>query len=197
MKEATREVSPAFPVVKLTDRQISNFIRKIDRNGTLPDQSNPHYHGLAQCWVWTGAKHTTGYGVIRTGKKIVKSHRAAWVAYGNEIQEGQCVLHRCDNRMCCNPSHLFLGSRSENTEDRHRKGRSKGPVGEKNARHLHPEKTARGERQGNAALTDRKVREILAAYKAGESQRKIADRYGVAKSTIGRVVRRTHWRHVQ
>jgi hypothetical protein len=197
MKQATHPVCADAQPVKFTARQVSAFWEKLNKIGPLPDQSNPHYAGLTRCWQWTRAMHTSGYGAIRRGTKIIKSHRVAWLLSGNEIPSKMCVLHRCDNRRCCNPDHLFLGTLSENTADRHKKGRSKGPRGEKNVRFLRPELTARGERQGNARLTDEKVREIRQRYQFGViGAQKLAKEFGVGKSTIRRVINNTHWRHI-
>jgi hypothetical protein len=69
------------------------------------------------CWLWNASLGSTGYGQINSGGrgKPLKAHRVSW-----ELHYGQTqlqVLHRCDNTRCVNPSHLFLGTQSDNMKD--------------------------------------------------------------------------------
>lgn len=83
-----------------------------------------------QCWEWFGA-NTGRYGILHVeGVKHV-AHRVAWaIAHGGWPTTDLCVCHRCDNPRCVNPSHLFLGSASDNMRDAANKGRLRGVVGE-------------------------------------------------------------------
>ncbi len=75
------------------------------------------------CWEWNGAITSLGYGHMRINYKDTLVHRIAyWLTYG-PIPEGMCVCHKCDNRKCCNPSHLFSGTVYDNTQDMIQKGR--------------------------------------------------------------------------
>jgi len=83
-----------------------------------------------QCWTWTGGRTRTGYGSVWTDGKHKRAHRVAWeLAHGEILQRwpkngnGLCVLHTCDNPLCMNPNHLFLGSKGDNNRDRDQKGR--------------------------------------------------------------------------
>lgn len=77
------------------------------------------------CWMWTGTKAPTGYGCLTFSKKIRLAHRLSWELYHGQIPGGLFVLHKCDNRICVNPNHLFLGTQRDNMLDMIKKGRSK------------------------------------------------------------------------
>jgi hypothetical protein len=125
------------------------------------------------CWLWTGNVGTHGYGQIWHEGKLQSAHRAAWLLYRGPIPAGLMVLHRCDNRACCNPEHLFLGTDSDNKADMVAKGRS-----------------PRRERNGFAKLTELQVSAIRADRR---SQRAIALDYGVRHGTIGAIKRGHTW----
>src|SRR5689334_1517297 len=80
--------------------------------------------GPEDCWPWTRAVVGFGYGHFKVAGRSVQTNRLAYELKNGPIPDGLCVLHRCDNPPCCNPAHLFLGTRKENNQDRHRKGRN-------------------------------------------------------------------------
>ena len=75
------------------------------------------------CWLWLGYGDKDGYGKFQVNNKRWSAHRYSWFLHNGGIPNGMCVLHRCDNPPCVNPKHLWLGTSSENTADRDRKGR--------------------------------------------------------------------------
>ena len=104
-------------------------------------------------------------GYVRTWKDY--AHREAWIEANGPIPTGLCVLHKCDVRNCTEPSHLFLGTKAENNQDRSQKGRT--------SRH-------------NSKLSMEQVREIRKLYPS-MSQRKLASQYGVSQRAIGNLLR--------
>jgi hypothetical protein len=75
------------------------------------------------CWLWTGSVASHGYGDLRLNKKTKLAHRLSWELANGHIPDGYFVLHRCDVRLCVNPSHLFLGTTTDNMRDKVKKGR--------------------------------------------------------------------------
>lgn len=78
---------------------------------------------LYPCAEWTGRRNRGGYGLTRACGKPLLAHRQAWAIAFGPIPDGLCVLHRCDNPPCCEPTHLFLGTRADNMRDMALKGR--------------------------------------------------------------------------
>lgn len=144
------------------------------------------------CWLWTGTisrcTSRPTYGVIGRGGRggpNSSAHRVSYELHFGPIPDGMLVCHTCDNGLCVNPAHLFLGTAKDNMHDMINKGRD---------RHDSP---CRGEQQGSHKLTDAIVQEVRCRYATEHiPHSKLAKEYGVAKSAIGRIIRRQSWRHV-
>src|SRR5579864_1033523 len=76
------------------------------------------------CWVWTASCYRNGYGQVSHNYQKLLAHRVAYELARGPIPENLLVLHRCDNRPCCNPAHLWLGTHRDNLVDMHNKGRA-------------------------------------------------------------------------
>lgn len=149
------------------------------------------------CWLWTAAMRWNGYGVFGFGKRVVGAHRVAWELTNGPIPDRMCVCHRCDNRRCVRPEHLFLGTQAENLADMRAKKRQRGGAGEHNGTKTHPERIARGEALPFSKLTEKAVREIRAHYaRGGISMGALGRKYGVNQPAIMKVLRRLTWKHV-
>lgn len=202
MQIAEQQVERKAKEIKLTQKQEGLFWSKVD-NCSAPNG----------CWLWV-ASTSKGYGDFRVGGKTLKAHRVAWsMAHGQIPHDGGthgiCVCHNCDNPLCCNPAHLFLGTNADNMRDKKEKGRQahghthgsktmpeRLARGVKNGAFTHPERLARGERQGLAKLTEDIVRAIRARRASGEMGTALAREFGVNKQVIWAVVQRKTWRHV-
>ncbi len=78
------------------------------------------------CWNWQGALNEKGYGLFKVGGKYgvaAKTHRVVWKMLVGSIPINMCVLHKCDNRRCVNPDHLYLGTHQDNMNDMKNKDR--------------------------------------------------------------------------
>jgi len=134
-----------------------------------------------ECWIWTGAKTSAGYGAFSINGKVIGAHRAAWIIEHGSIPVGVCVCHKCDNPICVNPSHLFLGTIAENNADREKKNR-----------------TLCCEDNPQSKLSNKQAREILQLYATGGiTKTSLAKRYSVSISAISLLVKRKTWKHVR
>jgi hypothetical protein len=139
--------------------------------------------------MWLGGRFTFGHGAFWLRRKNWKTHRVAWALVHGD-PGSLCVCHHCDNPPCVNPAHLFIGTNSDNTADKVAKGRQ--ATGDR----LRPDLRARGARQHLAKLSEHAVLEIRElATRVATSE--IAERFGVAPSSVRRVLRGETWAHVK
>jgi hypothetical protein len=116
-----------------------------------------------ECWNWVGWVQKNGYGKFCEGhNKYYLPHRYAYTLKNGPIPKGLLVCHRCDNRLCCNPNHLFLGTHKDNSQDSIAKGR-----------------WLAGSRSPTAKLTDAQYAEIKRRYVPRRGVRTLAREFGI------------------
>lgn len=123
------------------------------------------------CWEWQ-ANLGRGYGMFWFSKIPMMAHRLSWMMLRGPIPEGMNVLHKCDNRKCVNPNHLFLGTQSDNVQDMYSKGR------QGDSRNGNDKKFSAEDSKDIHSLLDRKY-----------SLRYIASKYKTTHQTIQRALK--------
>lgn len=181
--------------------RIEAFWSRVDRSG-----------GVGLCWPWQGGQEG-GYGRLRWGNRHRMAHVMAWVlTHGEPPPDKPCVLHNCpagDNPLCCNPLHLWVGTRAENNADCRAKGRhncgrgaraslrlhpESRSFGDRNGARTKPERHARGERGGGAKLTADQVSQIRALHAARtHSNVRIGKMFQISGVQVGNIVRGKSW----
>lgn len=170
----------AKPVIDLATR----FWAKVSRGAS------------SECWEWNGAT-VSGYGFITltSQRRQEYAHRVAWKLTYGEIENGMLVCHKCDNRKCCNPNHLFLGTFKDNTQDMLNKGRSAWQINPP------PQKVklgqAKGERIGQHKLSESSIVLIRQLYREGTTQAALSRQFKVSPSAICRAISKFTWKHIE
>lgn len=152
--------------------QIDRFWAKVDKRS------------VGECWEWKAAQFDDGYGAFQWNGKQSRAHRVSWAIHNPDtpIPAKWQVCHHCDNRLCVNPSHLFLGTQQDNADDMWRKGRYTPRRGIQVPHHI---------------LSEDQVIEARALYATGEfSQRSLDRLFGTRHGTMHDVLKGKTWRHL-
>lgn len=132
------------------------------------------------CWEWKAATRS-GYGVIKVGGRSVSAHRLSWYLEHGEWPK-KLVCHRCDNKLCVRPDHLYDGSHSDNLQD---------VIDKTNGKHF-----AKGSSVASSKLTEADVLEIRRLVKEGYTHKHVAGLFRVNRRSVGRIVSYEGWKHV-
>jgi len=136
------------------------------------------------CWNWTGGKNINKwgkrYGTIQMGPKNLLAHRVSYELFKGKIPKGKIVCHQCDNELCVNPEHLWLGTYSDNMKDMQFKKRSHYVKGGKNPA---------------SKLTEEEVEKIKELHIEGIMIKDIAKIYAVTRHCIQHILNGKTWKH--
>lgn len=157
-------------------RRNENYNERIKRRLNKYSRLNE----LTGCIEWISVLNRGGYGIMTTKfsgiRRTMHTHRVSYLVYTGKIEDEMHICHRCDNRKCINPDHLFMGTRSDNMIDMLRKGRANTIEGE-----LHPK----------AKLNLMEVNEIRASIL---SINQLAQKYQVSRGCISLILREVNWK---
>lgn len=131
-----------------------------------------------ECWEWLAGKLGKYGGFWYSGKTIIAS-RFSYMLYKGAIGNLD-VCHTCDNPICVNPNHLFLGTAQENSQDSINKGRM-----------------IKGERVNTAKLTENDVRKIRKLFNEGYTKYRLGKMFNMSRTNIRRIIERIYWTHVE
>ncbi len=145
------------------------------RDFPLPDGSYADMRG--PCVEWQGRINKGGYGQLYWRGKQWTAHRMIYALSTGKHPGVMHVCHKCDNRACVNPTHLFLGTNADNVRDRNSKGRQAALCGEMN---------------GFAKLNISQVEQIIADPRAAS---KIAPEYGISLPAVQAIKSGRNWAH--
>lgn len=144
------------------ENRLAHFLSKVD----IPDDREG-------CWKWQDCPTSGGYAQYRVGNRKIRVHRYSYQIFKGPILAGLLVCHTCDNPMCVNPRHLFLGSEKDNTQDMIRKGRKV---------------IITGENHHWAKLTNQEVVRIIELRNQGLAQQDIANAVGVSRPRVSQIL---------
>lgn len=131
----------------------------------------------SSCWIWNAASDRLGYGRFNVNGVLHLAHRVSWKLANGPAPDDLCILHRCDNPRCVNPSHLFLGTRTDNSRDRSIKNRQ-----------------VRGEDANQAKLRNNDV--LFIRSNRSIPYKQLSLMFGVSTSTISRIATGKTWKHL-
>jgi hypothetical protein len=132
------------------------------------------------CWEWLGKTQTAGYGQCWTGYGGERlAHRVSWIIHFGLIPEDLQVLHKCDNKTCVNPNHLYLGTQTQNVQD-----------------NVDRNLTNVGSKHWSTNLQDSDIRCIRFSFRQGTSINAIAARFKLSYKNVWAIVHRYKWKHI-
>jgi len=139
------------------------------------------------CWNWTGYISNHGSGAFVIGTKRYLPYRVSWEFINGPIPKGMQVCHKCDNRKCVRPDHLWLGTQKDNVQDMIEKGRQS----------TFDKTSIRGELCGNSKLNSKQVLEIREHRKNNTlDSKEISKMYNISRTHVYWIWHKKVWNHI-
>jgi hypothetical protein len=144
------------------------------------------------CWEWKGPFFENGYGQApRYKNKSTRAHRISWMLFNGNIPKDMLVLHKCDNKKCVNPKHLFIGTQKDNIRDMMNKGRDNFYPLFKNGYGISGESST-------SKLTKKEVAYIRKEYTEKKiTPKELSKKYNISRSAIYKVIHHETWKCVK
>jgi hypothetical protein len=158
-----------------------NVVKQKQHHGMTPTERFWRYVVKTDgCWRWTSYTDPNGYGRLNVNGKPILASRMSYLVHFGSIPDGMYVCHKCDNPVCSNPDHLFLGSQADNVRDMHSKGRAH-------------KRGLPGEAHHSSKLTNELVMEIR---RTTDSDATLSKRLKISRATIHSARHGKTWRHL-
>lgn len=154
----------------------------------IPTFKNPYIKSFLSgvaisdgCWEWQRFKDVRGYGKVSYKGTVERAHRVSYKLFVGEIPPGMFVCHHCDNPSCVNPSHLFIGTCKDNSDDMRAKGRNI---------------VLRGNSHGKSKLMDSDIKQILHLSRSGATPLELSVKFRISRNQIYLILNNKAWCHI-
>lgn len=146
------------------------------------------------CWLWTGSQNGNGYGRFWDGKRVIPAH---WFLLSKRPTAGKEACHICDVRNCVRPTHIFIGTRSENVKDCVFKGRYNRENSVRNCAAMRRKRNQLGTKNSQSKLTEEQAAKAAACPTKRGFAAQLAREFGVTVSVITRIRDGKSWPHIK
>ena len=182
--------------LQLARQQADRFWRKVNKHGPIL------HHMSDPCWMWRAGKDKDGYGKFAISapsgtqpkQKHVRAHRLSYELTHGPVDSILVIMHACDNEACVNPSHLSVGTQTDNRIDCGSKGRN--AIGDASGSRRHPESRPRGATHYKAQISEDIAKRIIALLTLNMSAAQIARDLSIQRNLVYGIKYGRTWKHL-